>query len=83
MFGLAVALTLIIALILPYIWMRQLVKTDYLDTERAMAEILLYRQHFQLRSPGQTALAPLGKNGQILDPNDTQIRWIRFAKDSE
>jgi len=83
MFGLAVALTLIIALILPYIWMRQLVKTDYLDTERAMAEILLYRQHFQLRSSGQTALAPLGKNGQILDPNDTQIRWIRFAKDSE
>lgn len=83
MFGLAVALTLIIALILPYIWMRQLVKTDYLDTERAKAEILLHRQHFQLRSPGQTALAPLGMTGQILDPNDIQIRWIRFTKDDE
>jgi len=83
MFGLAVVLTLIIALILPYIWMRQLVKTDFLDTERAKAETLLYRQHFQLKSSGQASLAPLGINGQILDPNDTQIRWIRFTKESE
>jgi signal transduction histidine kinase len=79
-FGLAVALTLIIALILPYIWMRQLVKTDFLDTERAKAETLLYRQHFQLKNPGQV---PLGYNGKILDANDTQIRWIRFTKDSK
>ena len=83
MFGLAVILTLIIALILQYIWMRQLVKTDFLDTERAKAETLLYRQHFQLKSSGQASLAPLGINGQILDPNDTQIRWIRFTKESE
>ena len=83
MFGLAVALTLIIALILPYIWMRQLVKTDYLDTERARAEMLLYRQHFQLRSSGQASLSPLGMTGQILDPNDAQIQWIRFTKDGE
>jgi two-component system sensor histidine kinase BarA len=82
MFGLAVVLTLIIALILPYIWMRQLVKTDFLDTERAKAETLLYRQHFQLKGSGQ-AFVPLGINGQILDPNDTQIRWIRFTKESE
>ena len=81
MFGLAVALTLIIALILPYIWMRQLVKTDYLDTERARAETLLYRQHFQLKSSSQAAIAPLGNTGQALDPNDMQIRWIRFTKD--
>jgi two-component system sensor histidine kinase BarA len=81
MFGLAVALTLVIALILPYIWMRQLVKTDYLDTERAKAEILLYRQHFQLK--GSSQAAPLGNTGQILDPNNSQIRWIRFARESE
>ena len=55
MFGLAVVLTLTIALILPYIWMRQLVKKVYLDTERARAEMLLYRQHFQLEDSGQAA----------------------------
>jgi two-component system sensor histidine kinase BarA len=81
MFGLAVVLTLIIALILPYIWMRELVKTDYLDTERARAEILLYRQHFQLKGPSQAS--PLGNTGQVLDPNNSQIRWIRFARESE
>ena len=82
MFGLAVVFTLVIALILPYIWMRQLIKTDFLDTERAKAETLLYRQHFQLKGSGQ-AFVPLGINGQILDPNDTQIRWIRFTKESD
>jgi two-component system sensor histidine kinase BarA len=83
MFGLAVVLTLIIALILPYIWTRQLVKTDYLDTERARADTLLYRQHFQLKNSTQSSLAPLGMTGQILDPNDTQIQWIRFTKDGQ
>ena len=83
MFGLAVVLTLIIALILPYIWMRQLVKKDYLDTERARSETLLYRHHFQLKSSSQAALAPLDYTGQILDPNNTQTRWIRFARENE
>ncbi|MBN2181948.1 MAG: HAMP domain-containing protein [Sedimentisphaerales bacterium] len=83
MFGSAVALTLIIALILPYIWMRQLVKTDFLDTERAKSETLLYRQHFKLKDSSQTALATLDVTGRTLDPNDKQIRWIRFAKNGE
>ncbi len=83
MFGLAVILTLIIALILPYIWMRQLVKKDYLDTERARSEMLLYRQHFQLKGSSQAALAPLDNTGQVLDPNNTQIRWLRFTKENE
>jgi two-component system sensor histidine kinase BarA len=83
MFGLAVVLTLIIALILPYIWMRQLVKKDYLDTERARSEMLLYRQHFQPKGPIQAALAPLDNTGQVLDPNNSQIRWFRFTKEDE
>ncbi len=82
MFGLAVVLTLIIALILPYIWMRQLVKKDYLDTERARTEILLYRQHFQPRGSSQSALAALDNTGQVLDPNNLQINWIRFTNEN-
>lgn len=83
MFGLAVVLTLIIALILPYVWMMQLVKKDYLDTERARSEALLYRQHFQLKGTAQAALVPLDNTGQMLDPNNTQTQWIRFAKENE
>jgi two-component system sensor histidine kinase BarA len=82
MFGLAVLFTLVLALILPYIWMRQLIKTDYLDTERARVETLLFRQHFQLKDKNGDSLAPLDKAGHILDPNNPRIYWIRFARES-
>ncbi len=81
-FGLAVVFTLVLALILPYIWMRQLIKTDYLDTERARVETLLLRQHFQLKDKSGDSLAPLDKAGHVLDPNNPCIRWIRFARES-
>ena len=79
MFGLAVVITIVLALILPYIWMRQLVKTDYLDTERARVETLLFKQHFQLKARSGDSLASLDKAGNVLDPNNPRINWIRFA----
>ena len=33
-FGVAVVFTLALALVLPYVWMSQLTKKDYLDTDR-------------------------------------------------
>jgi len=81
-FGAAVVFILTIALLLPYIWMGQLIKKDLLDTGRARSQALLDR-HFQLKDPGQTALAPLDNTGQIIDVNDPDMRWIRFAKSDE
>lgn len=85
-FGVAVVFTLALALLLPYVWMSQLTKKDYLDSERARAETLLLHNHFQLkfagqpaRSAPQTALAPLDSSGLAVDPNDPHIRWIRFG----
>jgi len=72
---------LALALLLPYIWMRQLIKTDYLDTERARVETLLFRQHFQLKDKSSDALVSLDKTGQVLDPNNPHFRWIRFSKE--
>ncbi len=91
MFGVAVIFTLVIALLLPYIWMGQLTKKDYLDTERAKAETLLFRNHFQLKdpseapsgTPSQMALAPLDNAGAVLDTNDPEIRWIPFTQKTE
>lgn len=77
MFGLAVILTLVLALILPYIWMQQLVKKGYLDTERARTE-LLFAQHFQ-GGTGSSSIIPLDGSGRAIDPNNTQIRWIHFT----
>ena len=81
-FGAAVVFTLILALLLPYIWMGQLTKKASLDVGRAKAETLLNR-HFQLKEAGETALAALDNTGAVLDANDTEISWIRFTKDDE
>jgi signal transduction histidine kinase len=76
-FGAAVIFILTIALLLPYIWMGQLIKKDLLDTGRARSQALLDR-HFQLKSTGQTTL-PLNSLGLLADVNDPDIRWIRFT----
>ncbi len=81
-FGAAVVFILALALLLPYIWMGQLTKKASLDAGRAKAETLLSR-HFQLKDAGESALAALDNTGAVLDPNDPEIRWIRFTTDSE
>ncbi|MFQ6035306.1 MAG: ATP-binding protein [Sedimentisphaerales bacterium] len=81
-FGVAVVFTLVLALILPYIWMRQLTKKSSLDASRAEAQTLLFRQHFQLKDFSQAALAPLDNTGQVLDVNNPRLRWIRFTKEN-
>jgi two-component system, NarL family, sensor histidine kinase BarA len=79
MFGLAVVFTLVLALIFPYIRMQQLVKKDYLDTEHAKTE-LLFSQHFQTNN--NSTIAPLDNTGRVIDPNNPQVRWIRFPKEN-
>jgi len=78
-FGAAVLLVLMLALSIPYIWMGQLIKKDLLDTGRSRSIVLLDR-HFQLKEPSQTLL-PLDSIGQVRDPNDSDISWIRFTQD--
>jgi len=81
-FGAAVVFTLALALLLPYIWMSQLTKKASLDAGRARAETLQSR-HFQLREPSESCLPALDSTGAVLDVNDAEIRWIRFAKDEQ
>ncbi len=78
-FGAAVVLTLVLALLIPYAWMRQLTRQILLDASRARAETLV-RQHFQTRAGGETALAALDDRGNAMDPNKSDIRWVRFKK---
>ena len=76
-FGAAVVLVLILALLLPYIWMGQLTKKAALDAGRAKTDTLLDR-HFQEKKVSETALPPLDGSGAAMDMNDTDIRWVRF-----
>jgi two-component system sensor histidine kinase BarA len=81
-FGAAVALVLILALLLPYIWMGQLTKNAALDAGRAKTEILLAR-HFQQKRASQDALPELDGRGAVPDVNNPEMRWIQFAKEGE
>jgi two-component system, NarL family, sensor histidine kinase BarA len=81
-FGTAVVLTLVLALLIPYGWMRQLTRQILLDASRARAETLV-RRHFQTPVTSETTLAPLDDHGNVLDPNKTDIRWVRFKKDDK
>jgi len=79
-FGAAVLLILTLALSIPYIWMGQLIKKDLLDAGRSRS-IVLFDRHFQLKETSQI-LPPLDSIGQVLDPNDTDMSWIRFTEDN-
>jgi two-component system sensor histidine kinase BarA len=76
-FGAAVILILALALSILYIWMGQLTKKNLLDAGRARSQILLDR-HFQLENTGQT-LPPLSRTGQVIDVNESDVRWISFT----
>ncbi len=81
-FGAAVVFILTIALLLPYIWMGQLIKKDLLDIGWARSQALFDR-HFQLKDAGETPLEPLDNTGQVMDVNNPEMRWISFTKDDE
>jgi len=81
MFGTAVLLSLVIALLIPYIWMRQLTKKVLLDTSKSRARSVLLHSHFRLNGAGETTLPRLNDWGTARDPNDRTIRWIPFAKE--
>jgi two-component system sensor histidine kinase BarA len=81
-FGAAVVFVLVLALLLPYIWMGQLTKKASLDAGRAKAETLL-RRHFQLKETGETTLTALDNTGAALDVNDPEVRWFRFTEEHE
>ena len=83
MFGAAVLFSLAIALLIPYIWMQRLRDKVLLDTNRARAESVLLRSHFQLQPAGQISLPELNEEGTAQDPNEPGLVWLRFQKQQE
>jgi two-component system sensor histidine kinase BarA len=85
MFGAAVLFSLVIALLIPYIWMRQLTRKVLLDTNKARAESVLLRAHFRLRPSlsGETPLPPLNEQGAAEDLDEPALLWVPFQRDRE
>ncbi|UCD52340.1 MAG: HAMP domain-containing protein [Phycisphaerales bacterium] len=81
MFGAAVLFSLIIALLIPYIWMRQLTRKVLLDTNKARVESTLLRSHFRLREPGEMARPELDSQGEAQDPNRPGVVWVPLGQE--
>jgi two-component system sensor histidine kinase BarA len=83
MFGAAVLFSLVIALLIPYIWMRQLNRKLLLDTNKAKAESVLFRSHFQLKPSGEITLRELNERGAAREPNQPGVIWVRFQRERD
>ena len=74
MFGAGVLFSLVIALLIPYTWMRQLTRKDLLDMNKARAESILLRSHFRLEPSGDIALPALDEYLPLAV--DGKLRWV-------
>jgi len=81
MFGAAVLFSLIIALLIPYIWMRQLTQKVLLDTNKARVESTLLRSHFRLSGSDGMVLPELDSQGAARDPNAPGVLWVDLHKE--
>ena len=81
-FGAAVLLILALALTPLYVWMSKLTTQSYYGSERARIEIP-FREHFQLGKVHKDSPTALNSSGASLDPNKSDIHWVRIYKDKE
>lgn len=81
MFGAAVLFSLVIALLIPYIWMRQLTQKVLLDTNKARVESTLLYSHFRQRDAGDMAAPELGRRGAAKDPNEPGVVWVPLRQE--
>lgn len=81
-FGGAVVLVLILALLIPYVWMGQLTKNAFLNAGRARSDYLLAR-HFRLDTAEQPALPALSAAGVPVEPNSTDMYWVSFLDEAQ
>ena len=79
-FGTAILLILSLALTILYVWMGKLTIQGYYSSERTRAEICL-REHFNLENVRKFSPLPLAGTGLLLDPNKSDISWLRLQKD--
>ena len=75
-FGAAVLFSLILALLIPYLWMGKLTEKAALDAGRAVAEVV-FERHFQLDAASEKGRPRLGESGLSRQEADAVIVWQR------
>lgn len=76
-FGGAVVLSLLLALLIPYLWMGKLTEKIALDAGQAVADSV-FERHLQVNGQALKGLPMLDENGEVRSPDNRVVRWIRF-----
>jgi len=80
-FGGAVLFSLILALLIPYLWMNKLTEKAALDSGRSISHAF-YENHFFPKTSEAEILPRLSDSGTLLDDSDHRVQWIRIDKES-
>ena len=80
-FGAAVLFSLILALLIPYLWMNKLTEKSALDSGRAVGQAV-FENHFQIGVSEQKGLPRLSDSGTVLQEADHVVSWFRIEKDA-
>ncbi|NLK42118.1 MAG: HAMP domain-containing protein [Planctomycetes bacterium] len=81
-FGAAVLFSLILALLIPYLWMSKLLEKAALDAGRAVAETV-FERHFKLEPPPEAELPRLTPTGQVREADDQIVVWYRTGTEGQ
>lgn len=76
LFGAAILLVLLLALLIPYSWMSKLTEKSITDAGRAVVNTV-YERHFHLDSTGKTPVM-LDESGAVKPKQTKRVNWVRL-----
>ena len=80
-FGAAVLFSLILALLLPFFWMKKLTEKNALDAGRAVADTV-FESHFKVDLKDEKSLPKLTDMGTPRQDGPAVVRWVRLKDEA-
>lgn len=81
-FGAAVVFSLVLALLIPYLWMNKLTEKTALDAGRAVGQSV-FEAHFQIDTSQAKGLPRLSDSGTVLPDDERMVSWYRLGKEAD
>ncbi|MCE5341700.1 MAG: HAMP domain-containing histidine kinase [Planctomycetaceae bacterium] len=76
LFGTAIILVLVLALLIPYSWMNKLTEKSVIDAGRAVVNTV-FERHFKLETPEKKVLM-LDEGGSLKQNQTSRVHWLRL-----
>ncbi len=76
LFGTAIILVLVLALLIPYSWMNKLTEKSVIDAGRAVVNTV-FERHFKLEPPAKKILM-LDEGGSLKQNQTSRVHWLRL-----